>query len=148
MKKRVFAFGLLVLTFTSGLCIKQTYFDKSPRANAGFQSNSLRNKTSVCLKLEGTLYNRIQGTWINADSKDNRHSLSLTISKDTLTCWNGIRDEKYKLNISEDSLFGGVQIQNEQERLKYKPKVLLQQKIVKLTEDSLIFSHAYYYSKK
>jgi len=55
---------------------------------------------------------------------DNHHALILTISKDTLTCWTGFREEKYKLKVSEDSIFEGVQIQNEKERLKYKPKLL------------------------
>lgn len=60
---------------------------------------------------------------------------------DTMIFMTSSKEEKYRIEITEDSLFGGSQVQNKQEALKYKPKILLPMKIEKLTKDSLVFGH-------
>lgn len=136
MKKMLFTFGCLGLIFSSGLCIKQKFCNENTCIDAASQ---IKNIKDTSLKVVVTLYKMMKGTWINVSSDGDRYCPSFKISGDTMTFMTSSKEEKYRIEITEDSLFGGRQVQNKQEALKYKPKILLPMKIDKLTKDSLVF---------
>jgi len=93
-----------------------------------------------------TLIEKMQGTWMNINSKDNRSISSFEVKGDTAIYIS--QNEKYKISITNDSLFSETEILRKQSRETIEPKMSIPQKICTLTNDSLIFSNWEYGKKK
>jgi hypothetical protein len=120
--------------------------------NETIKNNSSENikdtaitKTTIAV-VSTPLIEKLQGTWINANSKDDHSQFTFEIKGDTL--FHISNNEKYKITIAADSSFSEVELLSKQASKTIEPKMSIPIKIYKLTEDSLIFWNWQYSNQK
>jgi len=141
-------FCLFIIFIEAVSCTNPPVKDNATENIKAPSPTSANNSTN-----SATLLEKIQGTWMNIDSKDDR-SISLFEVKGDTSIY--MQNEKYKISITNDSLFSETEILSKQSRKTIEPKMSIPQKICTLTNDSLIFSnwvngqkkYTHYYKKK
>ncbi len=102
--------------------------------------------TSVLGQTKNQIINQLQGTWYSTNLSDDKERPSFEIKGDTLL--RIFQKGKYKIKMNEDSTFSQMEILSKKEYKTVKPRMVLMQKVHKLTEDSLVVWNWEYGNKK